>query len=199
MIIGIDIDDTISDTYAHLFPYAEKYMTEDLGKNIENVNKNCSTHMYVSTFHNWTEKEDNEFLKKYYKATVENVRPKLFAKETIDKLKEEGNTIFIVTARRPSEKFDVEDLTEKWLMVNEIYYDRLIVNVQDKVELAKNENIEIFVDDSIKNCEEIAKSNIKTFMMNSIINVNYENEKIKRVYSWPHLYQEIKKYIEGGK
>ena len=30
MNIGIDIDDTISDTYATLFPYAQKYTVEDL-------------------------------------------------------------------------------------------------------------------------------------------------------------------------
>ncbi len=31
MIIGIDIDDTISDTYAYIFPYAQKYTIEELG------------------------------------------------------------------------------------------------------------------------------------------------------------------------
>ena len=55
MIIGIDIDDTISETYAYLFPYAQKYTIEDLGKGIESIDRDCITY--------WTEKEDREFFR----------------------------------------------------------------------------------------------------------------------------------------
>ncbi len=83
MIIGIDIDDTISDTYGCIFPYAQKYTTEDLNKNIEIIDKNCFNHMYYSTAHDWNEKEHKEFLDKYYQTILLNIKPKLFAiKET---------------------------------------------------------------------------------------------------------------------
>lgn len=191
MIIGIDIDDTISDTYAYIFPYAQKYMVEDLGKKIEDGDRNSKTHMYVEKFHKWTEEEGKRFLAKYYEKILQNVQPKSFAIETINQLKQEGHKIILITARFPSEKFDVKELTLKWLKGNKIDYDELIINAQDKVEVAKNKKIDIFIDDSIHNCEKMTKAQIKTFMMDTIINLNYKNEKIKRIYSWPHLYQEI--------
>lgn len=199
MIIGIDIDDTISDTYAYLFPYAQKYTTVDLGKKIENIDRNCITHMYPSTFHKWNENEEREFLDKYYENTLINVKPKLYAVEVINKLKEEGNRISLITARFPSNKFDVEGLTKKWLKDNKINYDELILNAQDKVKLAKDNNVDIFIDDSIKNCREMADANIKTYIMDTIINLNYKNDKVERVYSWPHIYQEITRYKEENK
>lgn len=165
MIIGIDIDDTISDTYACIFPYAQKYTIEDLNKNINEVDRNCITHMYVEAFHKWNEKQRKDFLDKYYETILLNVRPKLFAVETINKLKEEGHKIVLITARFPSDKFDVKELTLKWLQDNKINYDELILNAQDKVEVAKNKNVDVFIDDSIKNCTEMAETQIKTYIM----------------------------------
>lgn len=199
MIIGIDIDDTITDTYACIFPYAQKYTIEDLGKKIEDGNRNnCITHMYFEDFHKWKKEECKKFLDKYYEAILLKVKPKLFAVESIKQLKEQGHKIILITARFPSDNFDVKDLTINWLKDNDIYYDELIVNAQNKVEIAKNKKIDIFVDDSISNCEKMEKAQIKTYMMDTIINLNYKNDAIKRVYSWPHLYKQIHNY-KGGK
>lgn len=196
MNIGIDIDDTITDTYGCIFPYAQKFTTEELGKNIEDVDRNFTTHMYFSDFHNWTKDEEKSFLDKYYETIITKVQPKLFAVETINKLKEEGHKIFLITARFPSDKFDIKELTLRWLKENNINYDELIVNVEDKVKTAKDKHIDLFVDDSIRNCENMAKAEIKTYIMDTIINLNDKNNKVKRVYSWPHLYQEITKFKE---
>ncbi len=199
MIIGIDIDDTITDTYACIFPYAQKYTIEDLGKKIEDGNRNnCITHMYFEDFHKWKKEECKKFLDKYYEAILLKVKPKLFAVESIKQLKEQGHKIILITARFPSDNFDVKDLTINWLKDNDIYYDELIVNAQNKVEIAKNKKIDIFIDDSISNCEKMEKAQIKTYIMDTIINLNYKNEMIKRIYSWPHLYQQISNH-KGGK
>lgn len=196
MNIGIDIDDTISDTYAVLFPYAEKYTAEELKRNIEFSGKELKTHLYVETFHNWSEEEAKNFWRKYYQEIMEKVRPKVLAKEVIEKLKEEGKHIYLITARFPSEEFDIEELTRKWLGNYGIMYDELIMNAQNKVEIAIEKKIDIFIDDSYKNCSTVANSGIKTYMMDFIINNNLGEGNYKRVYSWPHLYQEIKRIEE---
>ena len=193
MNIGIDIDDTIANTYEVLFNYAQNYTINDIGKSIENVNRNIITHMYTKTFHNWNDDEDKEFLNKYYEKVLLNVLPKMYAVDTINKFKEDGDKIYLITARLLSNKFDVEKYTEQWLEKYNIKYDKLIINAQDKVVVAKDNNIDIFVDDSIKNCMEMSKNNIETFIMDSIVNKEFEDKSIKRVYSWPHLYQEIEK------
>lgn len=191
MNIGIDIDDTISNTYEYLFPYAQKYTIEELNKEIKDVNRNAITHMYISTFHNWTREEQKQFFINYYDKIIKQVKPKLYAVDIINKLKEQGHKIYLITARFQIENFDVESATKKWLKYNNIQYDEFIMNAQDKVSIAKQNNIDVFVDDAIKNCTDMAEVGIKTFIMDSIINLNYQNSKLTRVYSWPHLYQEI--------
>ncbi len=191
MNIGIDIDDTIANTYDVLFNYAQNYTINDIGKEIKDVNRNIITHMYCTNFHNWNKKEDKEFLDKYYEKTVLKVQPKMYAVENIKRLKESGDKIYLITARFLSDKFDVEKLTKDWLEKYGIPYDKLILNSQNKVIAAKENDIDIFVDDSIKNCTEMANVGIKTYMMDTIINKDFESEDIERVYSWPHLYQKI--------
>ena len=194
MNIGIDIDDTIANTYDVLFNYAQNYTINDIGKEIKDVNRNIITHMYCTNFHNWNKKEDKEFLDKYYEKTVLKVQPKMYAVENIKRLKESGDKIYLITARFLSDKFDVEKLTKDWLEKYGIPYDKLILNSQNKVIAAKENDIDIFVDDSIKNCTEMANVGIKTYMMDTIINKDFESEDIERVYSWPHLYQKIENY-----
>ena len=194
MNIGIDIDDTIANTYDVLFNYAQNYTINDIGKEIKDVNRNIITHMYCTNFHNWNKEEDKEFLDKYYEKTVLKVQPKMYAVENIKRLKESGDKIYLITARFLSDKFDVEKLTKDWLEKYGIPYDKLILNSQNKVIAAKENDIDIFVDDSIKNCTEMAHVGIKTYMMDTIINKNFENKNIERVYSWPHLYQKIENY-----
>ncbi len=194
MNIGIDIDDTIANTYDVLFNYAQNYTINDMGKEIKDVNRNSITHMYCKDFHDWNKKEETEFLDKYYERMVLKVQPKMYAVENIRKLKESGEQIYLITARFLSDKFDVEKLTKDWLEKYNIPYDKLILNSQNKVIVAKENDIDIFVDDSIKNCTEMANVGIKTYMMDTIINKDFEGENIERVYSWPHLYQKIENY-----
>ena len=85
MKIGIDIDDTISDTYNSLFPYAQKFTIETLGRSGKLNTKQAVNHMYVRTMHNWTEAEDHEFLDMYYDTFVKDVKIKPLAKEYLDK------------------------------------------------------------------------------------------------------------------
>ncbi len=199
MNIGIDIDDTITNTYDVLFNYAQHYTIYDMGKEIKNVNRNILTHQYTRTFHNWNDKEDKNFLDKYYEKTMKKVEPKMYAVESIKKLKEEGNQIYLITARFPSDNFDIEETTKAWLNKYDIDYDKLILNSQNKVLAAKENNIDVFVDDSIKNCTEMANAGIKTYMMDTIVNKDFEGEQIERVYSWPHLYQKIEGYRQSKK
>ena len=194
MNIGIDIDDTIANTYDVLFKYVQEYTIHDIVTDREKANRDIIAQMYYTNFRNGDKKQDKEFFDKYYEKTVLKVKPKRNAVENIKKLKEEGNQIYLITARFPSNKFNIEELTKNWLEKYNIPYDKLILNSQNKVIVAKENDIDIFVDDSIKNCTAMAKAGIKTYMMDTIINKDFESENIERVYSWPHLYQKIENY-----
>lgn len=202
MNIGIDIDDTLTNTYELAFNYAEEYTVNELKKEIQYVNRERIRNRFTQNFHGWSEEEDRAFWDKYYEIIVKNVRIKPFAKEVIDKLRDEGDCIYFITARHISEKFDIEEVTRTWLKKHEIEYKGIYLNISDKAKVIKNNNIDFFIDDNITNCLNVLETGIKTCIMDGLINCNFYNEKIERIYSWPHLYQvtsRYKKEIGGSK
>ena len=199
MNLGIDIDDTIANTYDVLFKYVQEYTMDDIVTDREKTNRDMIVQMYRTNFRNGDKKQDKEFFNRYYEKTVLKVKPKINAIENIKKLKEEGNQIYLITARFPSEKFNIEELTKGWLKKYDIPYDKLILNSENKVITAKEHCIDIFVDDNIKNCTEMAKVGIKTYIMDTIVNKDFIDENIERVYSWSQLYQKIEDYKKSKK
>ena len=194
MNLGIDIDDTIANTYDVLLKYLQEYTRDDIVIDREKANRDILAQMYHTNFRNGGDKQDKEFFNRYYEKTVLKVETKIDAVESIKKLKEEGNQIFLITARFPSNKFNIEELTKDWLKKYGIQYDKLILNSENKVITAKEHCIDIFVDDNIKNCTDMAKAGIKTYIMDSNVNKDFKDENIERVYSWSQLYQKIEDY-----
>ena len=193
MNIGIDIDDTISETFETLLPYAQKYTIEDLKRESKvKIDSNMANHFYIVYMNGWNEQEAMDFWSKYYAEILREVNIKKFAKEVINKLKQEGHKIYLITARWDMPNDDVKEITRKWLEENKVEYDKLIINASDKLQLAKENNIDIFIDDSFKNCKTIAdNTKAKVYMMTSRVNGSFEDENIKRVYSWPEIYDLI--------
>lgn len=193
MNIGIDIDDTISETFETLLPYSQKYTIEDLKRESKIfIDNNCTNHFYILNTNGWNEKEAVEFWKKYYAEILRKVNIKKFASEIINKLRQEGHKIYLITARWDMDKDNVEAITKQWLKDNKVEYDGLFLNANDKLTIAKENNIDLFIDDSFNNCKTIAdNSNIKVYIMNSIVNGNIQDENIKKVFSWPEIYDLI--------
>ena len=193
MNIGIDIDDTISETFETLLPYSQKYTIEDLKRESKIfIDNNCTNHFYILNTNGWNEKEAVEFWKKYYAEILRKVNIKKFASQVINKLRQEGHKIYLITARWDMDKDNVEEITKQWLKDNKVEYDGLFLNANDKLTIAKENNIDLFIDDSFNNCKTIAdNSNIKVYIMNSIVNGNIQDENIKKVFSWPEIYDLI--------
>ena len=198
MNIGIDIDDTISETFETLLPYSQKYTIEDLKReSIINMKNNLSNHLYIVYMNGWTKEEAAEFWNKYYGEILKKLNIKKFASEVITKLKQKGHKIYLITARWDMEVDNIREITKEWLRNNKIEYDDIFFNADDKLQLVKNNKIDIFIDDSFDNCKRIAdNTNAKVYIMNSKINETLEYKKIKRVYSWPHLYNLIEEEDE---
>ena len=149
MRIGIDIDDTLTNTYELAFNYAEYYTINELKKEIKYVEREKIRNRFTQSFHNWSDEEDRVFWDKYYETIVNNVRIKIFAKEVINQLRKDSNEIYFITARHKSNKFDIEETTKKWLKSNDIKYEKIYLTVLDKAKVVKENNIDIFIDDNI--------------------------------------------------
>ena len=195
MNIGIDIDDTISNTFETFLPYMQKFVEQDLSRKL-NLNLSSRTDYYnIIEKYGLSKEEARLFWEKYYIPMLENVNSKISAVEVINILREKGNRIILITARVDDEIVDAKAITEKWLDENKINYDKLIINSHDKLEIAKQEKIDIFIDDSIRNCEMVSSGNIKTYMFSTQNNNYYENENIEKIVSWDEFYEKIKEVI----
>ena len=176
MNIGIDIDDTISETFEILLPYAQKYTIEELGKEgTIDFNKECVNHYYIEEMFNWSKEESVRFWNKYIDEILENVNIKVFASDT-----NENN---------------VENVTIKWLENNNVIYDKLFLNAEAnrKVQIVEENNIDIFIDDSFENCKDVSeRTKAKVYMMNTRVNEKFSLQNIKRVYSWSEIEHLIK-------
>ena len=193
MNIGIDIDDTISETFETLIPYAQKYTIEDLKRKSKiQIDNNCDNHFYIVNMNGWNEQEAIRFWEKYYAEILKELNVKKFAAEVIGKLREQGHKIYLITARWDMKKDNVEEITKDWLEKNNVEYDGLFLNASNKLELVKENDIDLFIDDSFKNCKNIIdNSNTKVYMMNSKANESFNYKNIQRVFSWPEIYDLI--------
>ena len=189
MNIGIDIDDTISETFETLLPYSQKYTIEDLKRESKvEIDSNLSNHFYIVYMNGWNELEATNFWSKYYGKILRELNIKKFAAEVIKNLKQQGNKIYLITARWDMPNDNIKEITEKWLKEKQVEYDELIINASDKLKLVKDKGIDIFIDDSFNNCKTIAdNTNAKVYLMTSRVNGSLEGEKIKRVFSWSEI------------
>ena len=120
MNIGIDIDNVISNFDEALLEEYLKHDKDLRGTGIVNKNLYMTEGMF-----DWTEKEEREFYLANIERIVKTLDVKDGAKEYIDKLKQDGHNIFIITGRDNGEYTNPVEMTQKWLNENKIYYDKL--------------------------------------------------------------------------
>ena len=192
MIIGIDIDDTIARTTEQTDIYAKEYTEKILKRKFQIGNNNTLDPMWARYVYGWTEEEDKNFWDLYYEKDMENVKPKEDAIKVINELYK-SNEIIIISARWDRESGIINKITKKWLEKNDIHYHKLYLGHKDKRNIARENNIELFIDDSIKTCNEIRSLGIKTFIMSSRQNEKIDAKDLKRVNNWNEIYEIIKK------
>ena len=194
MNIGIDIDDTITKTSEETDIWAKEYTENILKRKFELQEIEIFDPMWAKYLYNWTEEEDKIFWDTYYEKIMENVKPKEDAIEVINNLSKD-NKIFIITARWDRKNGIIAKITKNWLEKNNIKYNELFLGHKDKRKIIQDNNIEIFIDDSLKTCMEISEMGIKTLIMDSRINKDMKEDKIERVFSWKEIETKIKEEI----
>ena len=191
MKIGIDIDDTITDSWECLIPYYSRLF------NVPEDKLHKSLPYYESI------KDKVSSVDEYYKIMLpiyDEVSPNVNllpeVKETIDALYNLGCKVYFITSRGTDHTDAYKD-SKVFLDRYHIKYEKIIVNAKDKAKICQEENISLFIDDSYTNCKEVSENtNTHVYMMTSMINRNFKDEKIKRVYSWPEIYFLINKEEE---
>ena len=193
MVIGIDIDDTTVVTVESMVKYGDKYDTEVLNREAkkDNLGK-IKDRYYMKALYGWTEEEKFAFFDMYYKNVLEECYPLPNASEIINRLKQEGNEIIFITARLTNIKnCETENITKETFRKYNIPYDKLIMNVDDKLKFCKENDVEIFIEDSYETCKNLQENGIKAYLMTTKMNRNIVDDKIERVSSWNEVYEKI--------
>ena len=153
MRIGIDIDDTITDTSKIINEYSRKIGKSNMIGNIDFVNlKNESLDDYKS------------FLKKYIDEVLDNCPIKDGSIEVINKLKQSGNQIYLITARSNRYSKNIYDITVNYLKRNNIVYDELFFDYEDKYDICQRLNLDYMIDDNIEVYNSLLGTRVKPIL-----------------------------------
>lgn len=191
MIIGIDIDNTITDIEDELNNAAYEYAIK-LGKSIkehlqdfEDIKNNGD--VYKERFQ-FSYDELKYFLKNIQEKITNRAEPRSNAVKIINRLREDGHKIIIITARDSEFHDEPYLLSKNWLDKNNIEYDKLIVNAREKGAVCKNEDIDLFIDDQLNNCLDVLKENIKVIRFSDEV---CDNKDIVNLNNWTKIYEYI--------
>ena len=189
MNIGIDIDGVLTNYERERLDYGTKICIDEGWP----VDIDLGQYHEKETF-NWNQEQADKFWNKYIIKYFKETPVRTFAPEVIEKLKQEGHKIILITARddygMPTEHLGEEQhITKEWLKRNNIKYDKIIFETK-KLEPCKENQIDVMIEDSPKNIEELSK-HMKVIKFDCQYNKSVNNENITTAYSWYHIYKII--------
>lgn len=192
MRIGIDIDGVLTDIEQWQIDVGGKFFSK-YNKSVVNVDG-----YELAQIFNVSDELDSLFWREYLFDYVKEPARK-FASEVIKRLKEEGNEIYIITARYLTNKDTLEgkemrNIVINWLKEQDIYYDKIIFSEEEKLENCKKNNIDVIIEDKKENINDLAKV-IPVLCFNAGYNKDCIGRNIYRVYNWYDIYN----LINGGK
>ena len=188
MKIGIDIDNTLTDIKQQLddavYEYAKSINKGDVNKNINIIDVNNDGNIYQRMF-NLNYEELKYFLGPIQEKITNNASPRPYCVDIVNQLHNQGNEIYIITAR-DNEFHDNPYLqSETWLKTHNIYFDNLIVNARDKKTVCLENSIDLLIDDSISNCLNVSSAGIQTLTIGNdkeFVNGIKKEEYIGKVF-----------------
>lgn len=199
MRIGIDIDGVLTDIERWQLDYGSKYYYETYGKTIMNSKGYDTTEIFNSSA-----LEDNDFWRKHFRDYAMNIEVRKFADEVTKKLKEEGNELYIITARGAflSHSADVmlyeenKKIVLDWLEKNKIVYDKIIFSGEEKLNICLENKIDIMIEDKPKGIMDIS-AKIPVICFDARYNEKCCGKNIIRCFSWYDIYANIRGIIQN--
>lgn len=192
MIIGIDIDNTITHTTEMIMHYARIFGQERGLNTIPDP-----SYYYLEDALGWDKEIADEFLSLYLGRIYAEMQPKEQAIEVIRGLKREHEVILITSRNRQFPQ--VEEVTVNWLAQNGIVYDRLILNTTSnmhffsKLAVCLENQIEVMIEDHYELVSEISPI-IPVIMFEYPYNRHLSSDNIIRVKHWNEVRQWVNQY-----
>ena len=194
MRIGVDVDGVLTE----LFKYVKKQGYIFAKKNNFHVKYRKDALNTIDGF-GWSKDVDRTFWYDLIWPYSVNCKCKRGASKYLHKLKNENNQIIIITRRHYAHIEDEIGLKMRknitdWFDKHNIPYDEIhyVHSSHSKIDFVKLSKIDIMIDDSVENLEEISQI-IPVICMHSPFNCKYKNDNMIRCYNWKEIYKAIKK------
>lgn len=187
MKIGIDLDGVVIDSETTFRTYEEIFDVNVL-KNNNLIDKEEPK---FQARYSWNKEQEQEFIEKYFlKVSKEsNLMSGFIAVYNL--LKEQGHQFVVITARGGFVK-QMKDDAIRLLEENNIKFDKYYWKIEDKLEICKNENVDIMIDDDWKVIKKLADNKVKTlYFRDTNLKRLEENEYLKEVNNWGEIYRYI--------
>lgn len=191
MKIGIDLDGVVIDSENTFRTYEEIFDVDILGTN-NLINRKEPK---FQSRYNWTKEEQKEFIKRYF-MQVSKESPIMAGFIGVYNLLKKENIEFVVITARGGFIKEMKDDAERLLNENNIHFDKYYWMQDDKLDICKEENIDLMIDDDYKIVKELADNGIKTlYFRDRGLQILKENEYIKEVNNWGDIYRYIKNLL----
>lgn len=189
MRIGIDIDGVLTNDDEYILSCTSKYCYEN------NLNGFVEPYEYEYRKLDWNQQILDDYRIKYFDEYVDNEPARKFASEVINKLKNDGHEVFIITGRYKSydNTLDGENMRlriKNWLKKNKIEYDKLIFAKVPKIKELKENKIDLMIEDSPSTIH-IIKDIVKVFCFDTRYNQELNLDNVTRVFSWYDIYMKV--------
>lgn len=163
MNIGFDIDDTLTNSKF----YAKKFYEEYKKISQRSLEDKQSKFGFIKKICINFKKQFNEIKHNFKQQFLKEVLVSQDAKVVLEKLKQEGHTIFVITKRFSNKPYK---RSIKLLKDNDLLFDKLIINAGNKLQVCKNNDIDLFIDNSISICDNLNKNGINAYVINTYFN-----------------------------
>lgn len=187
MKIGLDIDGVIIDSERGCRVSAEIFSFENFGESrLKNIDE-----AHVEERYDWPP----EYVSKWHQecllkvAESSNFMPG--AIEIIEKLKEKGHELIIVTARGGILTRMKDVALEQFEKAGLVFDDYHFV-VREKGKLCKELGIDVMIDDTYSNCIKTSDEGITTLYFRDIKMKKIDRENVIEVNNWGEVYRYFK-------
>lgn len=192
MVIGVDIDGVLAELNKYTWHYFRKFLKEE---NIPYKFDKTKEYFYMQM--NVSPEVENEFWERYVFHYAKHGKMMNNVDKYMRKLHNDGHRVVIITSRRYSDFQDergenMRKAVVQWLAKNYIYYDKICFSNEKtgKKALVINEKVDIMIDDSPRNINEISNV-VPVLVFKNPANRICKGDNKLLVNSWKDIYKTI--------
>ena len=186
MNIGVDLDGVLFDSESMFRSLSQIYNLKIGGKVID------SEKLRFQDRYNWTWEQCKDFINEYMIDIHKQAPVMPYAKNIIKALESKGHNIYAITSRGLALEGEI-DITNNRLEQENINFKQIIYNADNKLEVCKQLNIDIMIDDLVTTIDTIADNGIKCFYYRDNINDKYGRKNVTIVRDWGEIAVELVK------